>query len=79
LTPSKKRLFLHEYHLIHARVDEGELTKDEIDTQLLKVMIRMGGVSSRLYMKQEMMEAVVHREAYSSEAYEDWRLQFNSV
>jgi hypothetical protein len=75
-TQSKKRLFWHEYNLIHARVDEGEITENDIEPKLIELLFRMGRASAHVYMKQEMLEAVVHRDTYSSETYEDWRLQF---
>jgi len=77
-TKGKKRLFWHEYHLIHARVDEGEITEDDIETKLIEVLTRMGA-SAQLYIKQEMLEAVVHRDDYLKAPYEDWRLQFHDA
>jgi hypothetical protein len=71
-------MFWHEYHLIHARVDEGEITEDDIETKLIEVLTRMGA-SAQLYIKQEMLEAVVHRDDYLKAPYEDWRLQFHDA
>ena len=76
VSKKKKKSFWKAYTDMRTDVSVGLADEENIGVELIRQLIIMAGEKARSYMKVQMVEAVVHRDAYLESPMKDWRLMF---